>query len=474
MSRRRGAAYAVVVTSALTAFGACGSDDTSPATAGSDGGGADRASSGSGDGGGTTNGPPFEFTSFDINHVIITGQSNSVANGGTDPLSTTQPFSNLEFDTGVMSMHDCTNDGCKTFEEPTGFVPLVEGDAFFDYPVETAASGLANEITHLRADHVVLVSVDGRSGNTYQCVRKGSCDYKPNVVDAFDQGMREVKAAMALAAAGNKSYVVRAVAAIHGESDHYSYTEGTQEFPLDGTDGSPKSIKDYSDGLLEWQRDYESDIRAITRQKQPVPLLISQISGWNDAVTSKVAQWQVDAHVRAPGKVILVGPSYPLALSQEDCLHFTADGERHLGEYFGKVYAQVIFEGKPWEPVRPKSVKLTGATITVTFFVPKPPLVFDTEKVAAAANMGFTYTDDGASPAITNVELAGPDTVKITLASVPDANDKRLRYAMNQEVGACIGTPRGARGNVRDSDDTSSQQGYDLHNWAVHFDVPVE
>lgn len=470
MGSRNAALLAVLgaFASAAATIGACGVDPTLGASSGKDAG-TKNGSSSSGEGG-----APFQFAEFDINHVLITGQSNSVANGGTHPVSTSQPFANLKFDTGVMSMTDCTNEGCNVFEEPTSFVPLVEGDTFFDYAVETAASGLANEITHLHAGHVVLASVHGRSGNTYQCVRRGSCDYKPNVVQAFEQGMREVTAAKALAEAANKSYVVRAVVAIHGESDHYSYTEGSQEFPLDGTDGSDKSIKDYSDGLLEWQRDYEAGVKEITKQAQAVPMLVSQISGWNDSVTSKVAEWQLAAHERAPGKVILVGPSYPLELSQEDCLHFTAEGERHLGEYFAKVYAQVIFEGKTWEPVRPKSVKLSGASIQVTFFVPKPPLVFDTTKVAEAENMGFTYSDDGSSPAITKVELAGPDAVTITLASAPNGANRRLRYAMNQEVGACIGTPRGARGNLRDSDDTPSQQGYDLHDWAVHFDVPVE
>ena len=60
----------------------------------------------------------------------------------------------------------------------------------------------------------------------------------------------------------------------------------------------------------------------------------------------------------------------------------------------------------------------------------------------------------------------------ITLASVPPA-DSHLRYAMNQVPGQCIGTPSGARGNVRDSDDTPSKAGYPLPNWAVHFDVVV-
>ncbi len=43
----------------------------------------------------------------------------------------------------------------------------------------------------------------------------------------------------------------------------------------------------------------------------------------------------------------------------------------------------------------------------------------------------------------------------------------------DQPPGACIGTPTGARGNLRDSDDTPSQHGYPPQNWSIHFDVAV-
>ena len=43
----------------------------------------------------------------------------------------------------------------------------------------------------------------------------------------------------------------------------------------------------------------------------------------------------------------------------------------------------------------------------------------------------------------------------------------------NQTPSTCIGTPSGARGNLRDSDKTPSQHGFPLYNWSVHFDVEV-
>ncbi len=318
-----------------------------------------------------------DYIDFDINHVLITGQSNAVANGGSPPLTAAQPFSNLMFDTGPMSMAQCDDgNGCKSYQTPTSFVPLVEGDKFFDYQVETASSGFANGIAHLAQDelkfgahagypkkHDVLVSDHGRSGNTYFCLRKSFCDYNiaRGHLSPFAQGMMEVRSAKALAAAAGKTYVVRAVAAIHGESDHYAYIApgGHAELPMDGSDGTPGKIKDYVDALVEWQEDYETDVRAITGQAQSIPLFISGLSGWTTTRTSVIPQMQLDAHVRAPGKVVYVTPAYPLTV-REDCLHFDQSGYRKLGEYFAKVYSRVVFSGQRWEPVRPKQIARAG------------------------------------------------------------------------------------------------------------------
>src|SRR5207302_7618456 len=108
----------------------------------------------------------------------------------------------------------------------------------------------------------------------------------PTYMVAYDESLRQVTDGKAIATAMGKSYVVRMVTAIHGESDDFAYATATQEFPLDGTDGTPAAIKNYADGLVEWQHDYEAGIKAITGQTQAVPLLISQFSGWNDIATS--------------------------------------------------------------------------------------------------------------------------------------------------------------------------------------------
>jgi hypothetical protein len=425
---------------------------------------------------------PVPYQHFDVNHVLATGQSNAVANGGVPVLDTTQPYNNLMFSSGVMPATGCGDGtGCTGYVKPTSLVPLVEGDTFF-YPVETMSAPMANAITKLArdtyagttkdTDHVLLVSLHGRSGNTYWSLRKGGSSYQQGhgYVLPFDDGMMEVTDALALAKAAGKTYVVRAVTAIHGESDHYSYSTNSAEVPIPGTDGK-STITNYFDGLLEWQRDYEASVKALTKQTVPVPLLISQMHLWTDVPHSKVNEWQYDAHVKSKGKVVLVTPGYFFTYAS-DCLHYTSDSQRWLGEYFAKAYARIVFEGLPWEPVRPKSVTIAGTVVTAKYHVPKPPLVLDKVRVTDPGSYGFEYVDAaGANVPIASVAVTAPDTVTITLATA--APGGRLRYAFTAPIPTCPGPVQGVRGNLRDSDATPSLYAHDLFNWGVSFEEPA-
>ena len=134
-----------------------------------------------------------------------------------------------------------------------------------------------------------------------------------------------------------------------------------------------------------------------------------------------------------------------------------------------------MYQCKPWEPLRPLSIRRDGAVVTVKFKVPVPPLALDTTRITNPGNYGFTYGDGGNSATITNVEIASADEVRITLSAAPTGANRLLRYAQNGVPGGtCPGPTRGARGNLRDSDATvayhadASGQPYELFNWAVH------
>lgn len=405
--------------------------------------------SSSGDGTPSSEPPDVVLDQPAIRHVIITGQSNAIGFAARPPLSTTPSTKNFMFDTGVITATDCDDDGCTTREEATKLVPLVEGDTYAPLvaePAETIASSFAEA-----GGKNILVSNHARSGNTYQCLRKGGCDFFPGkgYVMSFDDAMTAVKDGRRLANADRRPYVLDAVHVIHGESDHYN-----------------GSASGYADLLIEWQRDYDAEGRALSGQFNPVLMFISQMANWNDRETSEIPIQQLAAHVRAPGKVIMVGATYMLPIAS-DCIHFTNEGERLLGRYFAKAYRKVIDEQATWEPVRPKSIALDGASVVVQFHVPSPPLVIDTSAVSDPGANGFDFQDGTVDPpVIDDVALEGADTIRITLSKAPAGAEPRLRYAIRATPQTCPGPQTGPRGNVRDSDD--------LANWSVSFDLPVE
>ncbi|MBX3226581.1 MAG: hypothetical protein KIT84_32020 [Labilithrix sp.] len=438
---RYGLASAAVL--GLAMFFAC-TEDESPPAAQPDGGNASSSSSSSGDltppaddddDGEPSDAGPIDagvpFKAYDVNHVLSTGQSLSVGARGTPPLSTTQPFANLKL-------------------EADAFAPLVETT------VETMSSAFANLVTQIAADeaklgdHDLLVTVHGVGGFSYAQLKKGTTPYA--------NGVAQVKIAADLAKSLGKTHVVRAVTNVHGETDH-----------------NLKSLT-YQADITEWQADYEADVKAITGQSEPIPMLHTQMSsftklgGAGGSAVSRIPIDQLAVHVASNGKSVLVGPKYHLPYVS-DGVHLTNEGYRHMGEDYAKVYRRIVLEGKRWEPLRPIAVTRAGKTITVKFLVPSPPLVLDDVTVQNPADYGFEIAQDGAPPPnIESVDVTAPDTVTLLLAAEPTGQNRRLRYAFTGTPAANGGPTTGARGNLRDSDATKSRAGYNLWNWCVHFD----
>ena len=381
--------------------------------------------------------PDASQTGSVLHHVLGTGQSLASGTLGSPALSTSQPYANRMFDTGVLA-------GAPRI---TTFVPLVEQS------VETMSSSFANLVTKLARDnggsHDLLVSAYALGGAPYASMKKGTPAYAVTIAQA--------NAGLAIARASGVTYDITAVTSADGGGDHD--TKNTH----------------LADDLAQWQQDFETDLRAITGQSALIPLFNTQYSSWTESgdATSLVPVAQLRAHVEHPGKVIVVGPRYPLIYGP-DGVHLTNEGYRMMGEYYARAYRRVVVERGTWEPLRPKSVTRAGPVVTVRFLVPAPPLVLDTTHASDPGNMGFEYADDGPStPTITGVALTGADTVAITLSAEPTGANRRIRYAYTGIRGAPAGLQTGARGNLRDSDATPSRNGYALFDWCVHFDEAV-
>ena len=391
-----------------------------------------------------------EFEYYHINQVLATGQSLATGVGGTTVLSVTQPFTNLMFDTGI-----CTGVG-------TGFVPLVNTQRETMYP------SFANLVTQLAStevfiglpapihSHDILVTCHAVGGLNYRKLKKGS--------NAYQTGMNQVTQARNLALGLGLTHTVRAVTNIHGETDHQT---GNTHYQMN---------------LVQWQEDYETDVRAITGQETPVPMLHSQMSSWTwyGQATSLIPIDQLNASKQVPDKLLLVGPKYFLPYA--DGVHLTSEGYQQLGEYYAKVYDWAVLRQRRWKPLWPVSAQASGSKIIVTFEVPDPPLVLDTTLVSDPGNYGFEYFEPSPSrpvtstapiPTLLGVAITGPVTVELTLSGPPAGNKPVVRYAYSGRPAAPAGPMTGPRGNLRDSDPTPSRHGYPLYNWAVHFEIPV-
>lgn len=375
-----------------------------------------------------------------IHHVLMTGQSLALGAQGAPALSKEQPFQNLSFGQGVLLQ----NVGLESF------APLVERVE------ETMSSAFANSVTSSAPnnDYVMLISIAASGGTAYRDLKKG----RP----VYTTGLAQIAAAKKLAARDQKTYVAAAIANVHGEAEHLLKNPT------------------YDRDIAEWQRDLEQDIGDVVGDRALVlPMFITQISSWpayGDA-TSDIPRQQLAAHTSSNGRVILVGPKYHLAYAV-DGVHLTNEGYRHMGEDYAKAYRWVVTDKRAWEPLRPSRIEQgkggSSKSIDVTFLVPAPPIVLDTQLVSNPGSFGFEYFEDNERVTIENVRVTAPDRISIDLAREPSPRAaKRLRYAFTSAPGTPAGPRSGPRGNLRDSDRTSSRFGYPLHNWCVHFDEAV-
>ncbi len=358
-----------------------------------------------------------------LNHILSTGQSLSLGVGGWGVLSDTQPYNNLMLD-------------------GSSLVPLVETGG-----IESMSSGMANSLTAqiVGTNNDFAVTMHGVGGSSYSVLKKGTTPYQ--------NGMDQVLAAKNAAALLDRLYRVIGVTVIHGESDSQSNSA-------------------YEDYLVEWQNDYETDVKAITGQKGSIPLFTDQMgsfTSFRNVATSVIPIAQLAASENNPEKIILVGPKY--FFDYMDGTHLTAYSYRWLGEYYAKIIKKVVFNQESWKPLSPNQIVRSGNVVYAQFNVPSGPLVFDTSLVSARENYGFEFVDDSLSASIVSVEIFNSSTVKIVLDSAPTGSNQLLRYAYTGTVGAPAGAQSSgsAAGNLRDSDNSPSLYGNTLYNWSVQF-----
>jgi hypothetical protein len=305
----------------------------------------------------------------------------------------------------------------------------------------------------------IAMSLHASGGQAYVNLKKGTSTWGVAMVQ-----VATIKASVD--SIPNHSYRPIAVTVVHGETDNF---QGNA--PL------------YQGYLEEWQRDYETDIRAIVNSPVPIPMFVSQMNtGW----TGEMAVAQYKAHKDNPGKIFLIGPKYQYTY-HTDNLHLRNVDSKHFGEMFAKVINEVVLKGNAWNPLMPTLVHRIDNVITVSYHIPVGNLEIDTSIVARRRNYGFDFVQTGGNVAnIIDVQLVnGATKVQITLDSVPTGTNQLLRYgyscykSISPNFADCGGSAEtlAVGGNIRDMDAQVSQAiggtGMPLYNWGVTFEEPV-
>jgi hypothetical protein len=384
----------------------------------------------------------------DVNHYAVYGQSLSVGAYGSNPITTTTEDSVYTFFKGPVMINydnDSTRYDSLVLEKEIN-VESVCGTMGRMLKQQIITDGFA--IDGVNNIYDILVSTAGMGGQRISQLAKGTTNYT-----RFIQG---VVAGKSLADASGNSYNLPCVFWLQGEADQ------------------GKDKNNYIGSLIELRNDIDTDVKAITGQKNDVIFLNYQMASQNwNALTYPTIAIALN-EISITEKNFYSGiPLYPYEHSTDE-LHLNATSYAKVGALSGYILKKIVVDGLDWKPIQVEDYSFNGNAINVNFNVPKPPLKFDTTLVSNPSNYGFrVFAVDGTEITITSVKITRPTSVKITTNTVLTSGMK-LTYGINGTVGKS-GPLLGSRGNLRDIQGETLKYkpatlNYPLHNWCQMFE----
>jgi hypothetical protein len=380
--------------------------------------------------------------------VIGTGQSLSV--GAASNLQSFAPSAhNLKLSLGARAAAWPIDPG----DPELSLVPLAEPIralapcCSLPYPTniygETFHTAMGTQLTALHqaaagADLVSVHTVAGQGAASITIIEKNGTG------NAYAASLFEATAIARLAAAAGARYEIGAVVLTHGEQD--------------------ATRPSYEDDIARLAADYAQDLKAVTGQTRPIPMIVSQQHEAPPTGLPLSAQAAWRAGVDHPGQIVCAGPKYQYTYAG-DHVHLNADQYDRLGAKYAQVFYEIAVAGRDWQPLQPIAATLgaDGQSVDVKFHVPVPPLAWDETLPAPhqgahpawKAGRGFEVADAQGEVDITGVVIDG-DTVHVALDRAPVAAAGQpvvVRYAMTQDAtGAAGGLAVGRIGQLRDSD----------------------
>lgn len=392
------------------------------------------------------------FELSDINHIIHMGQSLGAGEQSL-PIVTDEStgFGNLKFEIGT---HTWSGNYYPDKPELRGFenfsfVPLIAQQRGAEG--ETIANGMCDHLSHTINDHTLenycfLFSYAGQGGRYLRELDKRHDDAKDSRASNrmsgggyYKTSIDDVRRAKSTADSLKKSYSVFGITWMQGEAEG-----GLKVNRWDAGLSREATIATYKRDLIQLKEDYQNDIKSITGQEDNIPFFTYQTFGSISGTGQLMACDQEE-------DMYMVGPTYMLPNAENsyyfsknklvhgDGIHLTADGERWLGEQFGKVMRKVIIEGKEWKPLRPLEAwyDKNRKAVFIRYQVPEVPIVIDTSFLPKQdTGLGFRiYDEKNQDYSIKEVDIVGDDTVQILLENIlPTKGVTYVSYGLLSKV----------------------------------------
>ncbi len=403
-----------------------------------------------------------DLSTANIYHIVMYGQSLMLGTSSVPLITEKQQYNSLMFNGGVRSGYDKP---LETFH--SGFSPLVEkvSKSLTGAQLgETPASGFSETFLHLlikenrysfdtvrksfkNKDFALLISCPAQGSTSADLLCNG--EYWGRLKKDIIEGQR-------LASQAGKIYNVPCILWNQGEKDIDLQT--------------PPQV--YKDLLIAFQKKADEFIKSITRQTNPVKLILYQTVSHNVRKSKsyiQIANAQYEL-ARDELNITMSNTTYQLPY-YKDNVHLTNVASKWNGANHAIAAKRISIDHKNWRSIYVKKVSYKGNDLFLEFHVPVPPLVLDKNLISNPGNYGFSVLNANEEEIrVKNVSLTNSYTVKITLDENVVAGQS-IWYGKN---GTTTGAQNGARGNLRDSQGSKiaisiNGEKIELHNWTPLF-----
>lgn len=385
----------------------------------------------------------FGFQSKVI-HFLLYGQSN---NDGGDVIAhaTTEdiPFA-YTFKEGART---ASLNGVANPKKLTTFVPLSISSSSKEIP----CYGLADEFSRLISKTGGLSLMDETTFlHSTAAVGSSSIDSLKKGTTTYNDLLSSVKCAFDNA---NGDYAVSVIPYAQGEADF-----------------GHKTGADWLADTRQMFSDLNTDIKAITGQKEDVRFLVYQNIGLQTATMTSTNEIPLAlVELMMDENVHPICPFYIFEFKNTQSSHLITDHYKYFGAYMGLACKRVLIDGINLKPIVPREyIQVDATTIDIIYRNVMGHLVIDSDWVTDPGGYGYNFTG---GVDVESVEVISSDRIRIKTSAAYVG--ETLNYGLQGLV--YNGRTAGNRGCIRDNSGyentyTSSDGGvspFPLHNWVM-------